>query len=663
MRTTLKRGVGRAAGLETRNGSAVFPPAPAKSAAGNGRVRLYRSPARPGRRVVGRVAVALALTLLAVALAVAGGAFLWFHESLASVKAHSPAVKKAEAQLDVSLPGHAAIALVLGYDQRAGSEFTSSSRSDTVMLIRADPVSKTISVLSIPRDLGVPIYCPDRTGSGMYATGEVTRINAAFADCGPAGTVDTVKMMTGLPINYLITVNFHGFKEIVDKLGGIWLDVDRRYYHVNNGTAAENYSNIDLEPGYQRLTGTQALEWVRYRHTDDDYHRIARQQEFVEALKQQFARNFDPLELPGIVSTITHNVEIGGDPSDRTVLGYLLFGLSLPGGHLFESQIAGVTGTGQTSTSAADIQASVDQFIHPNIAVVKAANAATLGIKPSRPANQVPPVEKTSVLVLNGNGVAGSALNGSYLLRERGYQTLLPPGNLEPNAPGTNYFDTRIYFDPHKQGAKAAAGALQKLIDPSELGPLPKSRALRALDPGAMLVVVLGETFHNALVPPAAVATTPAAPVQLPAHVRYDPGPSLALLRPFARRVPFPIELPDLLEASSGPDSQPGDVPARLYAIDKGHEAIRLVYVTGAQEFWGIEETNMPDPPVLDDRSFARTIKGRHYALYYNGSQLHMVVLRVGQSTYWVVNSLLNALSNKTMLAIAEGFRPLGAAK
>jgi len=322
MRTTLKRGVGRAAGFNGANGSAVFPPGPAPPARGNGQVRLYRSlpPVRRGRVLVGRIMLGLLLAIVALILGIAGGAYLWFHESLAGVQAHSLAVKKAAKQLNVALPGHAAIALVLGYDQRAGSAFTSSSRSDTVMLIRADPVSKTITVLSIPRDLGVPIYCPNRNDKGMYFTGTVTKINTAFADCGPAGTVDTVKQMTGLPINYLITVNFHGFKEIVDKLGGIWLDVDRRYYHVNNGSAAENYANINIQPGYQLLSGGEALDFVRYRHTDDDYHRIARQQEFVEALKQQFARNFQPLALPGIVSAITHNVEIGGDVSDRTAL-------------------------------------------------------------------------------------------------------------------------------------------------------------------------------------------------------------------------------------------------------------------------------------------------------------------------------------------------------
>jgi len=516
-------------------------------------------------------------------------------------------------------------------------------------------------VLSIPRDLGVPIYCPNRNGKGMYFTGSVTKINAAFADCGPAGTVDTVKQMTGLPINYLITVNFHGFKEIVDKLGGIWLDVDRRYYHVNNGSAAENYANINIQPGYQLLSGGEALDFVRYRHTDDDYHRIARQQEFVEALKQQFARNFQPLALPGIVSAITHNVEIGGNVGDRTALSWLLFALTLPGGHLFESQIEGVSGYGQTSTTTQDIQASVYQFTHPALGEVKAANSATLGLKPRQPMLHAPTPQKTSVLVLNGNGVAGAAANGSFLLHGRGYDTVLPPGNVLPNAPSDSYFDTRIYFDARMSGAKAAAGALAKIIVPAKVAPLPAQAALRALDPGAMLVVVVGQTFHNQLVTPEAAATA-ASPVAEPsASVSYEPALSRALLAPLAKRTPFPIELPTLLEASSQPDTLPGDVPVRLYSIDGSHMAIRLVYVTGPGEFWGVEETNMPDPPVLDDRSFARTIKGRHYSLYYNGTKLHMVVLRDGQSSYWVVNSLLNALSNRTMLAIAEGLKPLGA--
>ena len=303
---------------------------------------------------------------------------LWYHETVSGLRAHSEDVVIASHQLHVSRPGHAAIALVIGYDRRKGKDFSDVSRSDTVMLIRADPATNTISLLSIPRDLGVPIYCPK---NGPTPLG-VEKINQAYADCEAPGTVDTVRHLTNLPINYLITVNFHGFQEIVDKIGGIWLDVDRRYYHVNNGTEAQNYANINLQPGYQLLTGAQALNFVRYRHTDDDYHRIARQQEFVRALKQQFARNMSFSQLLSTVPILTHNVEVGGKISDKAVLSWLLFAVGLPGGHFFQDKIEGVTRrqpdehldrrTSRRRSTSSSIRTSRES---------KVANAAALNIK------------------------------------------------------------------------------------------------------------------------------------------------------------------------------------------------------------------------------------------------------------------------------------------
>jgi hypothetical protein len=459
-------------------------------------------------------------------------------------------------------------------------------------------------------------------------------------------------------MNYLITVNFHGFKEIVDKIGGIWLDIDRRYYHVNNGSADQNYANINIQPGYQLVDGENALEFVRYRHTDDDYHRIARQQEFVRALKQQFARNFSLTDLPSIVHTLTKNVEVGGNPSDKAVLSWLLFALSLPGGHFFQDRIEGVTGDSMTSTDPANIQAALYQFTHPDVGSSKVANAAALGIKVKPKVVPAPTPSKTSVLVLNGNGVAGSAANGAYLLRQRGYVTVLPPGNLEPNAPTQGYFHTIVYYDKRQPGSEAAANSLSKLFVPSTVGPLPKDKQLRALDPGAMLTVVVGETFHNQLVAP---APTPSAPAHQTPNVRYDDSTGRDMLSGYVHKVPFTLEVPTVLERSSYPDSQYGDVAQRLYWIDgRGHhKAIRLVFRTGASEYWGIEETNMPNPPILADRSFHRAIKGRVFSLYYTGSHLHMVVLRVHDKSYWVVNTLLDSLSNETMLAIAKGLKPL----
>jgi hypothetical protein len=260
--------------------------------------------------------------------------------------------------------------------------------------------------------------------------------------------------------------------------------------------------------------------------------------------------------------------------------------------------------------------------------------------------------------VLNGNGIAGAAANGSYLLQQRGYVTVQPPGDQEPNAPSQSYFHTHIYYDKSQKGAALAANQVSKLFVPSDVSALPDLRPLRALDPGAMLVVVVGETFHNALSAPAPTAAAPPSP---PAVVRTDPSIGLSLLQAFEKKVPFRLENPTVLEGSSSPDNQYGDVASRLYWIDKQQhaKAIRLVFRTGAGEYWGIEETNMGDPPILDDKSFQHALGGREFQLYYTGSNLHMVVLRVHGTSYWVVNTLLNSLSNKTMLAIAQGLKPL----
>jgi hypothetical protein len=125
-------------------------------------------------------------------------------------------------------------------------------------------------------------------------------------------------------------------------------------------------------------------------------------------------------------------------------------------------------------------------------------------------------------------------------------------------------------------------------------------------------------------------------------------------------KVPFRLQVPTILERNSYPDTLPGDKPVRRYWIQgRRHQAIRLVFRTGGGEFWGIEETDWADAPVLADRSFQHDLGGREFSLYYTGPHLHMVVLRNKDTSYWVVNTLLDSLSNETMLAIAKGLKPL----
>ena len=122
--------------------------------------------------------------------------------------------------------------------------------------------------------------------------------------------------------------------------------------------------------------------------------------------------------------------------------------------------------------------------------------------------------------------------------------------------------------------------------------------------------------------------------------------------------MPFRLQLPTVLERNSNLDTGYGETPIRVYRLG-GRPTVRLTYRTGGNEYWGIQETPWTDAPLLADKSLSQWVKGRRFDLYYNGSHLHVVVLRAGGATYWVVNTLLDALSNETMLAIAKGFRPM----
>jgi hypothetical protein len=96
----------------------------------------------------------------------------------------------------------------------------------------------------------------------------------------------------------------------------------------------------------------------------------------------------------------------------------------------------------------------------------------------------------------------------------------------------------------------------------------------------------------------------------------------------------------------------------RTYKIAEDHGAVRLVFRRGL-EYWGVQQTNWADAPVLDSKNLRRVVNGRAYDLYYRGPKLHMVVLKQNGASYWVVNTLLDSLSNETMLAIAKGLQPL----
>jgi LCP family protein required for cell wall assembly len=177
-------------------------------------------------------------------------------------------------------PGRPQTLLLIGSDHRYEDKKEGNKpHSDTMMLVRLDADASATAVLSIPRDLKVLVP--------GYGT---AKINDSYAEGGPALTVRTIKSLTGLKIHHVVNVNFGGFREAVDSLGCFYADIDRRYYHSNAGVPiGQRYDAIDIKPGYQQLCGAKALDYVRFRHADNDLVRAARQQDFLRAAKDQLS--------------------------------------------------------------------------------------------------------------------------------------------------------------------------------------------------------------------------------------------------------------------------------------------------------------------------------------------------------------------------------------
>jgi len=198
--------------------------------------------------------------------------------------------------------------LLIGSDKRALSkdqfDREDPPHSDTLLLVHLDPNLGQTSVLSIPRDLLVTITTP--SGQVYYPQ----KVNAAYTigsymkgnDGGARLAAETLEHLLSIKFNGVIDATFKGFIEVVDSLGCVYVNVDHHYYH--SPIEGENYSAINLQPGYQKLCYENALSYVRYRHDDSDFVRVARQQDFIRSLREQVS----PTNLLGEIDTVSKAV-------------------------------------------------------------------------------------------------------------------------------------------------------------------------------------------------------------------------------------------------------------------------------------------------------------------------------------------------------------------
>jgi polyisoprenyl-teichoic acid--peptidoglycan teichoic acid transferase len=182
------------------------------------------------------------------------------------------------AVIDEADAGEPQTILLMGSDKRSKNAIDvrrgaiGPPLSDTMILMRLDPSKQATALLSLPRDLKVKI-----PGHGT------DKLNAAYSEGGARLTVRTIRGLDPrLKINHVINVDFHGFSKAVNALGCIFVDVDRRYYNQTDA-----YAKINIQAGYQRLCGQDALSYVRYRHEDNDLVRATRQQDFLRQVKAQ----------------------------------------------------------------------------------------------------------------------------------------------------------------------------------------------------------------------------------------------------------------------------------------------------------------------------------------------------------------------------------------
>jgi LCP family protein required for cell wall assembly len=308
-------------------------------------------PAPKPKRFWWRFTLGSAIIVLVTAAATAT-VILRYIDSIAKALSHNNVLQsKVEKFLSQTHGGEPENILILGSDKRA-SEPGDPGRSDTTILLRLDPDQNAIALMSIPRDLKVEI-----------PTVGTDKFNAAYAYGGPKLTLRVVKELTGLPINHVVNVDYLGFVRAVDAINCVYVDVDRRYYHSNEGVpVSEQYAEINVQPGYQLLCGKKALQYVRYRHTDTDLVRAARQQDFLSAARQRVPIDDLVLDRNDLIDIFTEYTT--SDINDKeTMLDVLKLFVSSRNAAIKEVHFPAELGPSYVYASPEMIQEAVDKFL------------------------------------------------------------------------------------------------------------------------------------------------------------------------------------------------------------------------------------------------------------------------------------------------------------
>ncbi len=464
-------------------------------------------PLRSGRRRFARVASYVALGLSLVLFAVAGVGYVLFQRydgniaRLAGITRALPGLAK-----PASAPRDAKNVLLVGSDTRdttgsqfqgKGASFTSGQRSDTVILAHLYAGSNQAQLVSFPRDsyVTIPAFTDPKTAKAYPQ--HQAKLNSAIEEGGPGLLIATIERLTNIRVDNYVQIDFAGFQNMVQTLGGVEICLTHN--------AKESNSGINLKAGRQVVNGSQALAFVRQRYglPNGDLDRIKRQQAFIGSITRKVLSSgtlLDPFKLNSFLNAATRSVQV-----DDTLSASGLTSLAL---RLKSFNAGGVT---FTTLPVADIAASRD---NQSVVLLDQAKMDVLfqALRADRaPGETPPPVATTAVptpltvaprsvrvSVLNGAGVAGLGRTAATDLARAGFVVVGAPGNSGTGATGTviRYGPTRA------ESARTLAAALT-------------GSTLQA-DPalGSTVEVVVGSTYAGVV--GVSVASSPTAPAPAP---------------------------------------------------------------------------------------------------------------------------------------------------
>jgi len=306
--------------------------------------------------------------------------------------------------------------LMLGIDRRPGEH--GPWRTDTMLLATVDPATDSAGMISIPRDLWVPIpgYEENRINMAHYL-GDAKK----YPGGGPALAKKTVQYNFGVPVNYYIRVDFEGFRKIIDTIGGIDIEVEKEIIDDRFPNEQYGYDPLYIEAGLQHMDGDLALKYARTRHGSSDFDRAKRQQQVLLAVRDKaLQRNLLP-KLPELMILLADTIETDLQPNE--ILNLAQIGWNIDKDNVNSAVIDQNMTLQHTTPTGADVLLPRRDKIRPVIDEMFTWKPVEIPVKVTVQIIEVDRLaaDEAKIAIINGTQNPGLAKEVADYLRNEGY--------------------------------------------------------------------------------------------------------------------------------------------------------------------------------------------------------------------------------------------------